>query len=291
MYDQHATSAPIYPPPLPYGQSGPYPPFVPSSTDPQSSPSQAYTTQLYPQPNPSDQYSSLAQGIATISMDGPDMGYVMVDERRSSGYNHIQPLSPPSGSSQAFTPQADPELNPGIAITLPTAVTLSSAMSSIDYFTDKDKLHWAQDVIRLLDRTLHIFKADPALPVLPPVQQIMDLYPLVTAAVMIIISLLECPVPTLSAAAYYLRAHLLDTGNVPEDLQLGMSKNARQAFKDFERAARGGEARAWFRLGKDYENCGELDRARSCYEKGLDKGDGECLYVSIVMVACPVHHF
>jgi hypothetical protein len=284
MYNQHPTSAPNYPPPLPYGQSGPYPPFVPSSPDPQSNSSQPYPSQVYPQSNPSDQYSSLAQGIATISMDGPDMGYVMVDERRSSGYNQIQPLSPPPDSSQAFTPQADPELNPGIAITLPTAATLSSAMSSIDYFTDKDKLHWAQDVIRLLDRTLHIYKADPALPVLPPVQQVMDLYPLVTAAVMIIISLLECPVPTLSAAAYYLRAHLLDTGNVPEELQLGMSKNARQAFKDFEKAARGGEARAWFRLGKDYENCGELDRARNCYEKGLDKGDGECLYVRIMMV-------
>jgi TPR repeat protein len=215
-------------------------------------------------------------------MEGPDMGYVLVDENRSSGYEQIKPLSPPPTSAQAFGPETDPELNPGIAISLPTAVTLSNAMGSLEHFTDRDKLHWAQDVVRLLDRTVNMYKPDPKLPLQPP-HQIVNLYPLITSAVTIVISMLECPVPSLSAAAYYLRANLLSTGNVPNELQLGMSKDARQAFKDFEKAARGGETRGWFRLARDYESCGELERAKSCYEKGSSKGDGECIYVSSIL--------
>ena len=210
------------------------------------------------------------------------MGYIMVDERRSSGYDQLKPRSPPV-IERKFVPETDPELNPGIAMTLPTATSLMAAMGQIDYFTDGDKLHWAQDVVRLLDKLWRTNRTgnNSAVPQ-PTPPQIVAMYPLISSAVTVIISMLDCPVPALAAAAYYIRAHLLSTGNVPEELELRMTKDARQAFKDFERAARGGEVRGWFRLGRDYEVCGELERAKNCYEKGAAKGDGECIYVSRV---------
>ena len=42
-------------------------------------------------------------------------------------------------------------------------------------------------------------------------------------------------------------------------------RDARQAFKDFESAARGGEVRGWFRLGPDYETVGDLGRAKDYF--------------------------
>jgi hypothetical protein len=270
---QRFSIQPPYPEPLPQPQAGPYPPF-PSIQHSQSIAPHAFIS--------TDQVYSLAQGVATISMDGPDMGYVMVDEKRSSGYDHIKPRSPPAAETM-FVPAADPELNPGIAMTLPTATSLTAAMGQIDYFTDGDKLHWAQDVVRLLDKPWRLARSNKAVSVGQPTPpQIVAIYPLVCSAVAIVISMLDCPIPSLAAAAYYIRGHLLSTGNVPDDLELGMSRDARQAFKDFERAARGGEVRGWFRLGRDYEVCGEMERAKNCYEKGVAKGDGECLYVSVV---------
>jgi TPR repeat protein len=95
-------------------------------------------------------------------------------------------------------------------------------------------------------------------------------------AIPIIVSFTSHRSPTLAGSASYLKAHLLSTGSYPD----GMPKDPRQAFKDFEVAAKAGESRAWYRLGRDYETCGEEERARSCFQRGARKGDGECLYVS-----------
>lgn len=144
--------------------------------------------------------------------------------------------------------------------------------STLDGFTDADKLHWAEDVIRLVDRHLRISKTSEA-----PAA----LYPLLTAAIPIIVSTTSHKSSVLLATASYIKAHLLSTGSCTDYLP----QDARQAFKDFEIAARAGEIRAWFRLGRDYESCGELERAKACFERGANKGDCECLYVGLTKVS------
>ena len=52
----------------------------------------------------------------------------------------------------------------------------------------------------------------------------------------------------------------------------------RDAFRDFETAARAGYAPAWFKLGRDYESVGDLNRARDCFERGVRNGVGSCFY-------------
>ena len=52
----------------------------------------------------------------------------------------------------------------------------------------------------------------------------------------------------------------------------------REAFRDFETAARAGYAPAWFKLGRDYESVGDLARARDCFERGVRNGVGSCFY-------------
>src|SRR5439155_695899 len=57
-------------------------------------------------------------------------------------------------------------------------------------------------------------------------------------------------------------------------------KSPRTAFRDFEAAARGGYAPAWFKLGRDYENFGDFVHARECFERGVKLGVESCCYVS-----------
>jgi hypothetical protein len=99
---------------------------------------------------------------------------------------------------------------------------------------------------------------------------------LLNSAIPIIISFTTHSDKRLAALASYLQAKLLATGSCSDFLP----RDPRQAFKDFEIAARGGEARAWFRLGMDYEVVGDSLRARDCYERGRVNGDCECTYVS-----------
>jgi TPR repeat protein len=80
----------------------------------------------------------------------------------------------------------------------------------------------------------------------------------------------------ISSLASYLRGKLLASG-VCEDY---LPRDPRQAFKDFETAARGGEVKAWYRLGRDYETVGDDGRAKDCFQRGQAKGDCEATYVS-----------
>lgn len=227
------------------------------------------------QTHPSDQVGSSS---ATCQYPSP---WTTMREPHDQGHTApFKPLPPPRNPS-ASPFSADELLPSQITLDLPDAQLLSKVMQSdLERFNDKDKLHWAQDTIRLLDRTLRPLGGGEALTPAATIAKTTPLYPLITAAVNIIVSMLSCEDVALAAAAYYVKAHLLSSGHVPQELGLGMQKDPRQAFKDFETSARGGHARAWFRLGKEYEICGDSDRARGCFEKGVEQNDGECLYVS-----------
>lgn len=73
------------------------------------------------------------------------------------------------------------------------------------------------------------------------------------------------PVPL----ALYLRGDLSASGSFPSY----RGKDAKSSFRDFEAAANAGYVKAWFRIGRAYEDFGDLRRAVGAYEKGVEKGD------------------
>ncbi|KAK4687125.1 uncharacterized protein P7C73_g2982, partial [Tremellales sp. Uapishka_1] len=183
-------------------------------------------------------------------------------------------------SLPAPLPQSQhPSLGPPITHPLPTTTSLLASAPSLDSGSDADKLAWAQDVLRVHER--HLYPSGPPSDLTSPPQSppskahvpaaLMDL---LDQAIPIIISSTSLRDPSLAALASYLKAKLLASGSCAEYLP----RDPRQAFKDFESAARGGEVRGWFRLGRDYEGVGDTGRAKDCFERGRNKGDGECTY-------------
>ena len=73
------------------------------------------------------------------------------------------------------------------------------------------------------------------------------------------------PVPL----ALYLRGDLASTGSFPSY----RSKDTKASFRDFEAAANAGYHKAWFRIGRAYEDYGDVRRAVGAYEKGVERGD------------------
>lgn len=80
----------------------------------------------------------------------------------------------------------------------------------------------------------------------------------------------QTPVPL----ALYLRGDLSSTGSFPTY----RAKDPKSAFRDFEAAANAGYHKAWFRIGRAYEDYGDLRRAVGAYEKGVEKGDCGSMY-------------
>ena len=67
----------------------------------------------------------------------------------------------------------------------------------------------------------------------------------------------------------YLRGDLSLTGSFPSY----RSKDTKASFRDFEAAANAGYHKAWFRIGRAYEDYGDVRRAVGAYEKGVERGD------------------
>jgi TPR repeat protein len=78
------------------------------------------------------------------------------------------------------------------------------------------------------------------------------------------------PVPLAS----YLRGDLSSSGAFPSY----QPKDLKGSFRDFETAANGGYARAWFRIGRAYEDFGDTSRALSMYESGRQLNDAACSF-------------
>lgn len=179
-----------------------------------------------------------------------------------------------SGSSNSLAP---PSTAP-----YPSVEDLTHSASALEYKSDIDQLQWARDVVRLLDRhvnptgMINLSPTDPATPS-PVIRLPPALNEIANRAVPIIISYTSHHASHIAALASYLRGKLLSTG-VCEDF---LSRDHRLAFIDFETAARGGETRAWYNLGRDYEVMGDIGRAKDCFQRGQAKGDCESTYVSL----------
>ena len=176
------------------------------------------------------------------------------------------------------TTSATSNPSPPVTYPLPTLERLKETASELNGLSSHAQLAWAEDVLRLCERHWDQCLSEPnqggsshttsGIP--SKLKDLLDI------AVPMIITLATDPDRTLSSLASYLKAILLSSGACPDHLP----KDPRQAFRDFEAAARGGEHRGWYRLAKDYELVGDIPRAKDCLDRGVRHGDCESTYVS-----------
>ena len=192
------------------------------------------------------------------------------------GFNESQP--PRSSSVRPITPPKD--TSPALTASLPTLQTLQQVWKSLQSNPDPARrVAWCKDVFALVDRTLAsagqapdgpLNLSDAALQRLA--EQAVDIIRNMTANVSPASP--QKPLPPHVAEALYQRGSLGASGMFPSVFP----PSPRDAFRDFETAARAGYAPAWFKLGRDYESVGDTSRARDCFERGVRNGVGSCFY-------------
>jgi hypothetical protein len=243
------------PPQMGYTSYNPQPYQAPSFPQQQQG-YQAPAYQVPPQPSyQPPRVDTLTPSLAALSFSAP-------------------PPQPPSSPPKQ-------QGTPSLTATLPTIPSLSQALPSIQQpsYDPASKIAWCRDVIFLVDR---MQQTGPSTE--PPVgpARITDpqLQRLVQFAVPLILQMaspqpMPSPMPLPVAEAIYLRATFAASGAYPEHVR----HSPRSAFRDFEQAARGGYATAWFRLGRDYENFNDFAHAKDCFERGVKQGVESCCYV------------
>ncbi|ORX39669.1 hypothetical protein BD324DRAFT_226097 [Kockovaella imperatae] len=163
---------------------------------------------------------------------------------------------------------------PPITHPFPTLESLKASSGNLEHQSDAEKIAWAQDVYRVVERQTRPVHLSTSSETPKPRKVSGSLTVLLNLALPIIISSTSHSDREISALASYLKGIFSSTGLCPDYLP----RDPRQAFKEFESAARGGETRGWFMLGRDYESVGDEGRARDCLDRGVKKGDTECNY-------------
>ncbi|KAJ3724085.1 hypothetical protein C8R42DRAFT_577854 [Lentinula raphanica] len=204
--------------------------------------------------------------------------------------------SPSSASSPNLSPNltssSNPSTTPAYPWIPPASDTLTAPLATIPSLQAaldngvvgkgdvSVKVAWARDVLGLVDRASALVEVMGGNELGGGAVVIQDarLLELARTAIPMILDIAKSPsnpstAPAIAEATYH-RATLLASGAFPEFLQ----KNPRQAFRDFESAARSGYGKAWFRIGRDYEGFGDVVHARECFGRGVRVGEVGCLY-------------
>ena len=260
--------------PTPMPPAGPWMPWqAPQS----NSPPAGLSLQLPPSSVKLVQQSQMNQAEHSPAQSLPYPGPPSPEDTFTSAMGSLS-VSDPS--------QKKPSEPPSLTAPLPTISSLIAALPSVQTpnNTPASKIAWCRDVIGLVDR-LYVAptqtgSADPPSGPINVVDQ--ELNRLVEIAVPMILQFANPnPVPQQlpphAAEAIYLRAKFESTGAYPQFIP----QNSRMAFRDYERAARAGFAYAWFKLGRDYENFGDSQHAKDCYERGIRNNSESCLYVRV----------
>ncbi|GAA6022565.1 hypothetical protein JCM10207_006587 [Rhodosporidiobolus poonsookiae] len=193
---------------------------------------------------PSD-FAALQQGMDGLTVNGPPGGYVSGGGARPNYY-------------------ANPEDGPPhkLSVTHPDQKMLAS-MRDTALANGGDvhkKVAWAKQVLKFIER--HQAAAGESSRISDPTlvrwtdEALNNILTSASSA---------SPVPL----ALYLRGDLSSSGSFPSY----RSKDAKSSFRDFEAAANAGYVKAWFRIGRAYEDFGDIRRAVGAYEKGVEKGD------------------
>ncbi|GAA5873887.1 hypothetical protein JCM8547_008631 [Rhodosporidiobolus lusitaniae] len=250
------------PPPGPYGGM-PQPPLPPQPPQQGSyfPPPQQQANYLAPSPAPSNgsfvvrppraasmqpgDFAALQQGMDGMSLNGSPGGYVSGGGARPSYY-------------------ANPEDGPPhkLSVTHPDQKMLGS-MRETAHANGGDvhkKVAWAKQVLKFIER--HQASAGESSRISDP-----TLVRWTDEALNHILASASSATPV--PLALYLRGDLSASGSFPSY----RSKDAKSSFRDFEAAANAGYVKAWFRIGRAYEDFGDIRRAVGAYEKGVEKGD------------------
>ncbi|KAI0642467.1 hypothetical protein C8Q79DRAFT_917162 [Trametes meyenii] len=173
---------------------------------------------------------------------------------------------------------------PSLTAPLPTIAILSVQQSAIQQPSANParRITWCKDVLALVDRAQQLLartnsnSTDPA--VGPAQIDDPELQKLVNVAIPIVLQISsqapQGPLPPHVAEAIYMRATCAATGIYPQFIP----HDPRNAFRDFERAAKAGYHAAWFKLGREYENFGDMQHAKDCFERGMKHGVESCYY-------------
>lgn len=185
-------------------------------------------------------------------------------------------------------PRALPGQPPVLTASLPNVESLLIAAQSVANIDNPArKVAWSRQVLNLLDRMQTTEQAlNPEItPSTSTVLKNDNLMMLIDQAIRQVAKLsndvvsyagTNVPLPAYIPEALYLKATLEQSGLFPNLV----AKDLRQAFKDFELAARNGFHAGWFKIGRDYESVNDWRRAREAFERGVAVGEKNCLYVS-----------
>lgn len=174
----------------------------------------------------------------------------VISARRASANDAYAP--PP-----AALPTSGP---PSLSAPLPDLVSLASQRDRAR--DEKQRVSWSKQVLKYVERNF----SDSTKISEPSLVKWTD------EAISIIIRSASSPRP--EPEALYLRGDLQASGAFPTYL----GKNLKEAFNDFELSARMGWPPSWFRIGRDYEVLGDLNRAKEAYDRGVHAGDVGCVY-------------
>ncbi|KAK7014138.1 hypothetical protein VNI00_019375 [Paramarasmius palmivorus] len=183
-------------------------------------------------------------------------------------------------SSLSLAPSSSGTGTGSLTAPLPTPQHLLTFLPTIHSSSPDTQLSWIRDILFLIDKSASISASQNAqygsTPPDPPTGPVNiadpDLLNLSSHAIPLLLTICNQQPPP--PEALFHRACLTASGAFPSYIK----PNPRSAFRDFEAAARAGYARAWYRIGRDYESFSDLTRARECFERGVSKGEPGCMY-------------
>ncbi|OCH86984.1 hypothetical protein OBBRIDRAFT_760449 [Obba rivulosa] len=196
---------------------------------------------------------------------------------------------PPNSPPQRYGPPPQQPANttgpPMLTAALPTVASLAAHLNSVQQpgFNPAGQIAWIRDVLSLVERSQQQVSStsigSSTDPTVGPIRiGDPELQRLVNVAVPLLLQISaqqqQTPLPPHVVEAIYLRATCEATGAYPQFVP----HNPRTAFRNFERAAKAGFYAAWFKLGRDYENFGDMGHAKDCFERGVKFGVVSCLY-------------
>jgi len=194
------------------------------------------------------------------------------------------PLPPSDRGSQPSSPGVLPNNNRPISLPL-IDLDMLSGLYELHFRKQPEpagQVNWASKVFKFIERSQGLEAGSrPASPSQQEAKTSKISDPLLVKytdiALKTVLKYAEGSNPNLNnggAEALYLRGDLYSTGAFPSY----RAKDPMLAFRDFETAAQLGYYLAWFRIGREYENCEDWDRAIGAYEHGLAFEECACVY-------------
>ncbi|EMD35255.1 hypothetical protein CERSUDRAFT_116068 [Gelatoporia subvermispora B] len=250
------------------------PPYPPGALPP---------NQQYRQPRPQD---SLSNSFAGLSVSGQPRQHRHTGSSTSMSSTYgLPPNSPPQRYGPPPQQPANTTGPPSLTAPLPTVAGLATHINSIQQPSTNpaSQVAWIRDVLSLVERLqppASVTSTGSTTDATVGPAQISDpeLQRLINVAVPLLVQISnqqqQTPLPAHVVEAIYLRATCEATGAYPEFIP----HNPRTAFRNYERAAKAGFHAAWFKLGRDYENFGDVGHAKDCFERGVKFNVESCLY-------------